>query len=74
MMRSKNILGVNMLKIADNRPMVLADCLKAVVDLHASGALKPQVGGVFSVDQIAEAHASLESGRTTGKLTVFWEK
>lgn len=74
MMRSKNILGVNMLKIADNRPMVLADCLKAVVDLHASGELKPQVGGVYPVEQIADAHAALESGSTTGKLTVFWDK
>ena len=74
MMRSKNILGVNMLKIADNRPMVLAECLKAVVELHAAGELKPQVGGVYPADKIAEAHAALESGSTTGKLTVFWEK
>lgn len=73
MMRSKNILGVNMLKIADNRPMVLAECLKAVVDLHTAGELKPQVGGVYKVEQIAQAHAALESGKTTGKLSVFWK-
>ena len=74
MMRSKNILGVNMLKIADNRPMVLAECLKAVVELHAAGELKPQVGGIYPVAKIGEAHAALESGKTTGKLTVFWDK
>jgi NADPH2:quinone reductase len=74
MMRSKNILGVNMLKIADNRPMVLAQCLKAVVDLYKAGELKPQVGGSYPVDKIADAHTDLESGKTTGKLTVFWDK
>jgi NADPH2:quinone reductase len=72
MMRSKNVLGVNMLKIADNRPMVLAECLREVVSLHHLGFIKPQVGGVYRDSEIAEAHAALESGKTTGKLTVKW--
>lgn len=74
MMRSKNVLGVNMLKIADNRPMVLAECLNEVVKLFMNGELKPQSGGVYPVDKIAEAHAALENGKTTGKLTIKWEK
>ena len=73
MMRSKNILGVNMLKIADNRPMVLSECLHEVVKLYLKGELIPQVGGVYAVNQIAEAHAALESGKTTGKLSVKWD-
>ncbi len=72
MMRSKNILGVNMLKIADNKPEVLAHCLKEVLRLHSEGAIAPQVGGVFSVGDLAKAHSALESGNTTGKLSVFW--
>lgn len=72
MMRSKNVLGVNMLKVADNRPLVLSECLNEVVKLFKQGELKPQVGGVFIVSQIAEAHEALESGKTTGKLTVKW--
>jgi NADPH2:quinone reductase len=73
MMRSKNILGVNMLKIGDNRPMIIHDCLVAVVDLFNKGELKPQVGAVFPVSKIAEAHSLLESGKSTGKITVVWE-
>ena len=73
MMRSKNILGVNMLKLADNRPMVLSECLQAVVGLFRSGELIPQVGGKYSVAEIAAAHEALENGETTGKLTIFWE-
>ena len=73
MMRSKNILGVNMLKLADNRPMVLSECLQAVVGLFRSGELIPQVGGKYPVAEIAAAHEALENGETTGKLTIFWE-
>jgi NADPH:quinone reductase-like Zn-dependent oxidoreductase len=72
MMRSKNVLGVNMLKIADNRPMVLTHCLKEVVALHQDGKLIPQVGGVYAIDEVAAAHEALEKGKTTGKLTVKW--
>ena len=72
MMRSKNILGVNMLKIADNKPEVMQHCLEEVVNLYRDGVIKPQVGGVYDSDQLHEAHAALESGKTTGKLGVIW--
>ena len=72
MMRSKNILGVNMLKIADNRPMVLEHCLKESFRLYKEGKLVPQVGGSFSVEDFNLAHAALESGKSTGKLSVKW--
>jgi NADPH2:quinone reductase len=73
MMRSKNILGVNMLKIADNKPKVLEICLQSVVSLFNDGKIKPQVGGVFKSNQLAEAHSLLESGKSTGKLAVYWD-
>ena len=73
MMKSKNILGVNMLKIADNKPQVLERCLRAVVGLYTDGKLDPQVGGVYTSDQLADAHSALESGKTTGKLIVTWK-
>ena len=72
MMRSKNILGVNMLKIADNKPKVLEHCLKAVVELYAQGKIKPQIGGEYTSKNLIEAHSALESGKTTGKLSVVW--
>ena len=73
MMKSKNILGVNMLKIADNKPQVLEHCLKEVMELFSKGKITPQVGGKFNADQLNEAHSLLESGKSTGKLSVFWE-
>ena len=73
MMRSKNILGVNMLKIADNKPKVLEHCLIEVVKMYSEGKIKPQVGGSYTSDNMAEAHTALESGKTTGKLGVIWK-
>lgn len=72
MMRSKNILGVNMLKIADNKPKVLEFCLQSVVNLYSEGKIKPQIGGVYEASQLGDAHNALESGKTTGKLAVNW--
>jgi NADPH2:quinone reductase len=72
MMRSKSILGVNMLKIADNKPHVIEACMKEVMALFESGKLVPQVGKIYHVADISAAHNYLESGKSTGKITVFW--
>lgn len=73
MMRSKSVLGVNMLKIADNKPEVLANCLSEVFDLYRAGKIKPQSGGVFSVVKFDDAFSTLASGKSTGKIGVKWE-
>ncbi|MBS1617080.1 MAG: zinc-binding dehydrogenase [Bacteroidetes bacterium] len=72
MSTSRAIIGVNMLRIADNKPTTLARCLKEVVTLHEQGIFKPLVGGVYPVAQLAEAHAALEGRKTVGKITVTW--
>jgi len=72
MMRSKGIIGVNMLKIADNKPHVLSRCMSNVVDLYQKGLLKPVVDQVYSVEDIAKAHSSLENRGTIGKVAVSW--
>jgi NADPH:quinone reductase-like Zn-dependent oxidoreductase len=53
--------------------MVLAECLNEVVKLYMNKELKPQNGGVYSVNDLSKAHAALEKGKTTGKLTVKWD-
>lgn len=72
MSTSRAIIGVNMLRIADNKPTTLARCLKEVVRLHEEGVFKPLVGGVYPVAQLAEAHSALEGRKTVGKITVTW--
>ena len=72
MMSSKSILGVNMLKIADHRPEVMKESLKWLIDAYQKGDIHVCVGGVFTTDQIAEAHELLEGGRSKGKISVNW--
>jgi NADPH2:quinone reductase len=72
MMKSQSIIGVNMLRIADNNPNLMRACIQGVSDLYQKGVLKPQVGAEFQAAELAEAHAFLESGKSVGKIAVLW--
>ncbi len=69
---SKSMLGINMLRIADNNPEILGRCIKKVVELTESGELKPVVGKTFQHHQLAEAHEYLASRQSIGKVVVLW--
>jgi NADPH:quinone reductase-like Zn-dependent oxidoreductase len=72
MMRSKSIQGVNMLKLADNKPMVIQQCMKQVIELAQNNEIQPIVGKRFEENQFIEAHRFLESGTSHGKIVVHW--
>ncbi|MCB9230509.1 MAG: zinc-binding dehydrogenase [Bacteroidia bacterium] len=72
LMESRAIIGVNMLRVADNRPLVLKDCMEQVVDLTLKGELNPVVGGEFTADQMPQALEYLESRKHVGKIIVKW--
>lgn len=69
---SKSILGVNMLRIADNKPLVLKRCLAQVVQLTNLGVFAPTLGKVFNVSGIAAAHDYLEKRKSIGKVVMEW--
>ena len=69
---SNGIVGVNILKVGEERPDKIAKAMKEVVEMTERGILKPYVGGEFSVDKLAEAHAFLESRKSMGKIVVKW--
>lgn len=72
MMRSISLIGINMLRIADNRPEALERCLNAVVKMTDEGILEPTVGGTFTHDKLADAHDFLASRKSIGKVVVTW--
>lgn len=74
MMKSKSVIGVNMLKVADYKPQLLSYCLQSVVEMAKKEEVSPIVGGVFNDDELAKAHDLLESGKSKGKLVVRWRK
>jgi NADPH2:quinone reductase len=66
------MIGVNMLRIGDDRPMVLKRCLENVVRLIEKGVLDPTEAKVFPVEKLGEAHAFLEGRTSMGKVSVKW--
>lgn len=72
MMGSRSLLGVNMLRIGEARPDLLAECLKATVEAHRQGVLRPHVHGEYAAAQLPDALAALAAGHTTGKVAVRW--
>lgn len=71
-MQSKAMVGVNMLRIADDKPDTLQYCMQEVVKLAEDGKIDPHVGGMYSIDQLNEAHTALETRKTIGKIGVKW--
>ena len=73
MMGSKGIVGVNMLRLADDHPSLMERHLKQCFQLFNAGRLTPLSPNEFTSQQLAEAHSYLESGKSTGKVLVYWE-
>lgn len=71
-MTSKSILGVNMLKIGDNKPQLLKYCLDEVVNLKIANKIKPLIGGLYDAQDIAQAHDDIEQRKTMGKIVMKW--
>jgi NADPH2:quinone reductase len=72
MMPSKAIIGINMLKVADEHPETLQRCLQAVVHFTEQGIFTPLIGKVFPATEIAVAHHYLETRQSMGKIAVVW--
>lgn len=69
---SKGMIGMNMLKIAKEKPEKITKVMQEVLQLRQEGILHPHVGGEFSIDQLAQAHRFLESRKSMGKIVVKW--
>jgi NADPH:quinone reductase-like Zn-dependent oxidoreductase len=70
--KSCGIIGLNMLRIAEQRPDRLARVMETVVGMAQKGILAPNVGGVYPATDIAEAHRFLESRLSMGKIALIW--
>lgn len=70
--KSQSLIGVNMLKIADHRPDMLAESFKGVTMLHSKGILNPHIGATFNGTELDKAHAFLEGRSSIGKIIVKW--
>lgn len=72
MMRSKSIVGVNMLKLGDHRPALMAQCLREIVGHATRSQWRPHVHAELAADQLPLAHELLGAGSTMGKVAIRW--
>ncbi len=72
MMKSRSLLGINMLRLGDERQDLIAECMREVVQAYRNGILRPHVHKTFAAAQLPEAVRALESGRTMGKVVMKW--
>jgi NADPH:quinone reductase-like Zn-dependent oxidoreductase len=72
MMKSKSLIGVNMLRISEHQPHLMAECVAGVVQAHSEGWLKPHVHKEYTREQLPDALEALGGGGTMGKVVVRW--
>ncbi len=72
MVASKSMLGINMLKIADNKPALIQRCLKAVIKLTEEGVFSPMPAKIYPANEIVSAHECLEKRKSIGKIALKW--
>lgn len=72
MMRSRSVLGINMLRLSDHKAELVARCMHEAVAACARGVLRPHVHREYPADQLPQAHLDLLAGHTMGKLVVRW--
>jgi len=73
LMRSRSVIGINMLRIGESRPEYLQHCMIEVYEAYQKGILKPVIDSLHSAQNIADAHERLESRHSIGKIVVKWD-
>lgn len=62
-----------MLRIADYRPELIGEAMKAVMQLVMDNKIPKPSGQSFNISELATAHHLLESRKTIWKLAVLWK-
>ena len=70
---SKSVSGLNLLALSGRHPILVKEALNAVVKGTREGWWAPKAGHIFPAADVAEAHALMESGRSTGKIALIWD-
>ena len=73
LLKSQGVVGVNMMRIADEKPHIIQKSLRNVVRLYKKGELNPHVGARFKASEITKAHEFLEERKSIGKVVIEWD-
>ena len=72
LMKSKSVIGVNLLAISDHKPEVIGRCMRECVELVRRGEIRPHSGRIFPVAEVGLAHEFLGNRGSIGKVAIAW--
>jgi NADPH2:quinone reductase len=68
--RSTGFYGVYLARLAE-RPRLIQSLMQTIISQYIQGKIKPHIGRAFPFEQVAGAHAFLESRNSIGKLLLL---
>jgi NADPH:quinone reductase-like Zn-dependent oxidoreductase len=71
MSEDKSFIGINLKRIAERRPDLLASALSLIGQQAIAGRIQPVLAKTFPMDQIGEAHRFLQERNAIGKVVVM---
>ncbi len=73
LLNSQSIIGVNLLKIAEDKPKIIENSLNKLINLVIQDKITPSAKHCFNYKEISQAHNGLENGLFTGKSYINWK-
>lgn len=70
--KNRSVMAFNLSYLFEEADL-LRDALVGIRALVETGELRPARTETYRAEDVAAAHAALESGRTVGKLTLLWD-
>ncbi len=69
--RSVGVQGVYLGRLLRHAPDVVAACTRELLELWGAGKIKPLVGAEFTLADVEQAHALVESRKSVGKVVLL---
>jgi NADPH:quinone reductase-like Zn-dependent oxidoreductase len=69
MSESRSLIGINMLRLWDDRGS-LSEFVEPLLELAASGAIRPVVAEAFPLERGPDAHRFVHERRNVGKVVL----
>jgi NADPH:quinone reductase len=70
MRKSRGVVGFWLMHCLERPETMMREPLRDLFERAARGEIKPQLGGVYPLSQVRQAHEDLVGRRTTGKLVL----
>lgn len=70
MMQDQSFIGINLKRLSEQKPFVLAQCFQEILQWVQEGKLKPILAKTFKMDEIQDAHRYLQERKNIGKVIV----